>query len=112
MKKILFMLFFIGQSIFGQHVENDTIMNTQEIQQFQPDRKLLNAELWTRVSPNRFECRFLRLAVELRGYQYHLVEMDGNKRILISSSDYKVITNAILKLTLNETPNFSAIGME
>ena len=70
------------------------------LEAFSPDKRLLNEEIWQRVSVNRFECDFLRLAVELSGNEYLLYEMDGNKRLLIRHEQYSMISKAIAKLTL------------
>jgi hypothetical protein len=83
---------------------------TNVVEAFSPNRKLLNAELWKRVSVNRFECGFLRLAVELKNYEYVLIEMDGNKRILAQDEQYSVISRAIVRLTLNSTPNLTGFS--
>lgn len=80
-----------------------------EVEAFAPARPLLNKQLWNRVTVNRFECPFLRLAVELKDMHYILMEMDGDKRIIIKNPHYDVITKAIMKLTLNSRPNLSGI---
>lgn len=76
---------------------------------FVPHPNLLNEELWTRVSAYRFECEFLRLAVEFRDHNYVLVEMDGEQRELAKSIDYELIKNKIVELTLNTRPKFNTI---
>ena len=81
-----------------------------EIEAFSPNEKLLNTELWKRVSVNRFVCGFLRLAVELKNNEYVLLEMDGRKRILAQNRQYSGISNAIVRLTLNSTPNLTGIS--
>lgn len=112
MRTILILFYLFAYSVSAQNIENDTINKPIEVQEFQPDQKLLDARIWNRVSPNRFECSFLRLAVELRDFKYHLIEMDGNKRNLISSMNYKDISNAIVNLTLNERANLSGTKLE
>ena len=76
------------------------------IEAFSPNEKLLNKDIWQRVSVNRFECVFLRLAVELNNNEYLLFEMDGNKRLLIKNEEYSVISKAIASLTLRTCPYF------
>ena len=75
---------------------------------FVPHPNLLNEELWTRVSAYRFECEFLRLAVEFRDHNYVLVEMDGEQRELAKSINYELIKNKIVELTLNTRPEFES----
>ena len=88
-----------------------TSIENNEIEAFSPNRKLLNTELWKRVTVNRFECGFLRLAVELKNNEYVLIEMDGNKRLLAKDERYSVISNAIARLTLNSTPNLTGFSI-
>ncbi len=73
---------------------------------FHPDLRLLNTSVWQRVTANRFECDFLRLAVEWRNKQYWLLEMDGQKRLLSRHECYSVISHVIVHLTLRQTPNW------
>lgn len=75
---------------------------------FVPHLNLLNEEIWTRVSAYRFECEFLRLAVEFRDHNYVLVEMDGEQRELAKSINYELIKNKIVELTLNTRPEFES----
>ena len=77
-----------------------------DIEAFQPDVKLLNTSLWNRVTANRFECEFLRLAVELRNSEYWLLEMDGHKCLLARDKNYLVISQVITHLTLRVSPNW------
>ena len=72
---------------------------------FVPHPRLLDTERWTRVSTYRFECEFLRLAVEFRDHSYILLEMDGEHRVLARSIDYNKISQRIIELTLNPRPN-------
>ena len=72
---------------------------------FVPHPRLLDQTRWTRVSTYRFECEFLRLAVEFKDHSYVLMEMDGEKRILARSIDYNQITNRIIELTIRPRPN-------
>jgi hypothetical protein len=76
------------------------------IEAYCPDEKLLNKDIWQRVSVNRFACAFLRLAVELKNNEYLLFEMDGNKRLLIKHEEFSVISKAIVSLTLRTCPLF------
>lgn len=85
---------------------NRTKLNTAT---FVPHPNLLNDEIWTRVSAYRFECEFLRLAVEFRDHNYVLMEMDGEQRELAKSIDYELIKNMIVELTLNTRPKFNTI---
>lgn len=70
---------------------------------FAPNDKLLIQEIWKRVDEYRFECEFLRLAVEYRNQEYLLIEMDGNHRILARDVHYSVISDRILELTLKNS---------
>lgn len=87
----------------------DKVVNTIEVHRKEKganyslvvNRKLVNSDIWQRVSNNRFECKFLRLAVEIRNNQYFLIEMDGDKLVLAHDFDYNNIRNEIEKLTLN-----------
>ncbi len=111
--KVMFILFCLSiSSLFGQTVAKDSIVESQEILEFQPVKNLFDESRWTRVSANRFECRFLRLAVELKDFQYHLIQMDGDKKTLISHESYKVITKVIINLTLNGRANLGLHDME
>ena len=74
---------------------------------FVPHSNLLNNDLWKRVSEFRFECEYLRLAVEFRDHSYLLLEMDGEKRILAKSINYNVISGKIIELTLNPRPSLN-----
>ena len=76
----------------------------QEFYSFKPSEKLLNEEIWTRVSNTRFECNFLRLAVEYQDFEYVLYEMDGPKRELSRAPDYKTIATEIAMNTVRNTP--------
>lgn len=73
---------------------------------FVPHPRLLQEHRWTRVSTYRFECPFLRLAVEFKDHNYVLMEMDGEKRVLAKNINYEIITRKIMELTLNSQPNF------
>ena len=114
MKPLLsFILIIVVSSIYSQErlkQANDTTftkLNTyEEVEAFQPHVKLLNTSIWNRVSANRFECDFLRLAVELRNHEYWLLEMDGQKRLLARHEQYAVISHVIVHLTLRRTPNW------
>ena len=67
---------------------------------FIPHLKLAQKMLWERVSMYRFECAYLRLAVEWQEKEYVLLEMDGEKKELTRSKDFKDIQLVITKLTL------------
>ena len=108
----LFLILVVLSSISQERLEqlNDTI-NTKskgdnDIEAFQPDVKLMNTSIWKRVTANRFECEFLRLAVELKNNEYWLLEMDGNKRLLARHEHYSVISQVIVNLTLRRSPNW------
>lgn len=75
-------------------------IKTKMRKRFKPDRKLTNKNIWYRISLYRFECGFLRLAVEWQDKEYVLYEMDGAKRELARSKDYSDIEKVIVKLTL------------
>ncbi|WP_242093915.1 hypothetical protein [Aestuariivivens sediminicola] len=81
-----------------------TKQGQQEFYSFKPSKKLLNEEIWTRVSNTRFECNFLRLAVEYQDYEYVLYEMDEPKRELSRAPDYKTIGEEIAMNTFRVTP--------
>ena len=72
---------------------------------FIPHPRLMDRDRWTRVSTYRFECHFLRLAVEFKDHSYVLMEMDGQKRILARSINYNEISQKIIELTLNPRPS-------
>jgi len=80
---------------------------TDTIYNFTPHRKLKSKEIWSRVSELRFECSFLRLAVEWRDFEYVLIEMDGDKRELARNRNYEIISKVIVKLTLRSIPKIS-----
>ena len=67
---------------------------------FIPHLKLAQKMLWERVSMYSFECAYLRLAVEWQEKEYVLLEMDGEKKELTRSKDFKDIQLVITKLTL------------
>ena len=73
---------------------------------FHPDLRLLNTSVWQSVTPYRFECSVLRLAVEWRNNAYWLMEMDGQKRLLAHHKHYAVISHVIVYLTLRRSPNW------
>ena len=74
---------------------------------FTPPIKLLNKELWNRVSNIRFECNFLRLAVEYQDFEYVLFEMDGLKRELSRAREYRIIGEEIAINTFRFPSNSS-----
>jgi hypothetical protein len=67
---------------------------------FVPPKKLQNKEIWTRVSNTRFECKFLRLAVEYENFEFILYEMDGKKRELCRASKYSILAHGIARSTV------------
>lgn len=71
---------------------------------FQPPKSLQDKSRWKRISDVRFECGFLRLAVEYREFEYVLLEMDGDKRVLEKSPKYTDIAREISRLTLRSSP--------
>ena len=75
---------------------------------FTPPSKLLNKDIWERVSHTRFECHFLRLAVEYQDVEYVLYEMDEPKRELSRASDYRTIAKEIAINTIRDTPYFGS----
>lgn len=103
---ILAVIIFFSQEISGQI--NDTIKTkshvNNDVEEFLPNTKLLNKSIWHRVTANRFECEYLRLAVELRNKEYWLLEMDGKKRLLARHEKYSIISHVISKLTLRSPP--------
>ena len=107
----IFLYFVVINSFSQERIEqvNDTINKTSktndDVEAFQPDVKLLNKSIWNRVSANRFECEYLRLAVELRNNEYWLLEMDGDRRLLARHKQYSIISNVIVQLTLRSSPN-------
>lgn len=117
MIKYLLMMYFLI-FVFGVNAQRtsestvkvvDEIVINEATYSFVPVKKLQNREIWQRVSEYRFECGFLRLAIEWDNGEYVLLEMDGGKRELQRDRSYKVSTKMILKLTLNSVPNFSQI---
>lgn len=110
LKLLLLVLIIWSSNLFAQSKDSLVDQNTIVVQEFEPDRSLLDTFRWTRVTPNRYECSFLRLAVELKDFKYFLIEMDGNKRVLISSESYSIIRQAIMKLTLRTSPNLSVFS--
>ena len=109
-KLLLLLSLLCMNTLFSQVRDSVSNQNVMEIQEFEPHRKLLDSERWKRVSPNRFECSFLRLAVELKNFKYYLIEMDGKKKTLIAHKNYGIISKAIIQLTLRSTPNFSTFS--
>jgi hypothetical protein len=104
MKLLLTLLLFLGTfNIVSQEStekanrsKSITSNLNNEIEAFSPDKRLLNEDIWQRVSVNRFECKLLRLAVELGNDEYLLMEMDGNKRLLFKHKQYSSVSKAIM----------------
>lgn len=116
MKKIciIFTLLYCAAS-YSQETDAiaDNSLFANSIKEFVPNiytrdwpRKLKNQSIWRHVAENRFECPFLKLAVEWDGVNYHLIETEGGKRIMCTNSNYSSISSKIVELTLNSTPNF------
>jgi hypothetical protein len=72
---------------------------------FTPPLKLLNKKIWERVSHTRFECHYLRLAVEYQDSEYVLYEMDGAKRELSRAREYSTIGREIAFNTFRVSPD-------
>jgi len=115
MSKYFFVIAFVffvfsvnAQETYESNTKGGNVVDmNKSAYSFVPVKKLQNSELWQRVSEYRFECVFLRLAVEWDNFEYVLLEMDGRKRVLARDRNYAVITQMIIKLTLNEVPNLS-----
>ena len=106
-KLLLLLSVLCVNTLHSQVRDSLSTQNIVEIQEFEPHRRLLDSYRWKRVSPNRFECSFLRLAVELKNFNYYLIEMDGDKRVLFVDKDYGIISQKIINLTLRSAPSFS-----
>jgi hypothetical protein len=99
---MLFSISMCARKKEKKKMKKENVITNAEISSFAPNKKLLNQEIWTRVSENRFECNYLRLAVELRNFAYILKEMDGKEHILAIEFNYYYIRNKILELTLRK----------
>jgi hypothetical protein len=110
MKKLLFMcVIMYATSSFSQKSDVSKLTNDivkKDAYTFVPPIKLLNKDLWNRVSNTRFECSFLRLAVEYQDFEYVLYEMDEPKRELSRSPEYRIIGQEIGLNTVRRSPNF------
>jgi len=110
MKNLLFIcLFLIAFTSFSQEstfIHKTKIANS-EAYSFIPPIKLLNKEIWNRVANTRFECNFLRLAVEYKNNEYVLYQMDGNKLELSRASEYNILGNEIAMNTFSVSSGFS-----
>lgn len=113
--KLIFPLFFwilFSNDVYGQDTIEQPQSSASKIEfnytnpSFVPHRNLMNTDLWKRVGNNRFECEYLRLAVEFRDHTYVLIEMDGEERIMARSINYNRISSKIIELTLNSRPSF------
>ena len=96
-------------NLFAQNSNENKLLKDlvkEEYYTFVPSKELLNSEIWTRVSNTRFECNFLRLAVEYQDFEYVLYEMDEPKRELSRAPEYHIIRNEITLNTLRSSPNF------
>ena len=92
---------------FSQKPNNSKLLKDlvrEEAYTFVPSKELLNKGIWNRVSNTRFECNFLRLAVEYQDFEYVLYEMDEPKRELSRASKYHIIANEIVTNTLRSSP--------
>jgi len=111
---IVFLLLYCVVSYTQEaYVIADNSLFSNSVKEFVPNvytrdwpRKLKNQRIWKHVAENRFECPFLKLAVEWDGVNYHLIETEGGKRILCTNYKYSMISSKIVELTLNSTPNF------
>jgi len=112
MKNLLFLCAILyATSSFSQEIKHPKTSKKNEVKQaysFLPPAKLLNKEIWTRVSNTRFECNYLRLAVEYQNFEYILLEMDGEKRELTRAPKYKIIGEKIAMNTFMVPPNYSS----
>ncbi|MCK5443633.1 MAG: hypothetical protein KAJ23_17240 [Maribacter sp.] len=96
-------------SSFSQSLKHPKTSKKNAVEQayaFVPPTKLLNKEIWTRVSNTRFECKFLRLAVEYQNFEFILFEMDGGKRELSRAPEYKILGEEIAMNTFGVSPNY------
>jgi hypothetical protein len=110
---VIILLLFLSLSVTSQ--DTDSLKTKAEIQKeisistysFIPDKRLLNKYIWKRVSEYRFECAFLKLAVEFdkHTHDYVLLEMEGGKREIFRDIHYELVSQVICRLTLNITPN-------
>ena len=75
--------------------------STKAVYSFAPNNKLSNEKIWDRVSEYRFECAFLKLAIEYHNNVYFLSEMEGEKRLLARDIQFTTIVEEIANLTLN-----------
>ena len=92
---------------FAQKATNHNslkLLAKEEAYTFVPPIKLLNTDLWTRVSNTRFECHFLRLAVEYQGFEFVLYEIDEPKRELSRAAEYHIIAQEIALNTVRSSP--------
>ena len=87
--------------------ESSKLLTIEEAYTFVPPKKLLNKEIWTRVSNTRFECNFLRLAVEYLDFEYVLFEMDDLKRELSRAREYHIIGEEIAINSFRVSSNFT-----
>ena len=109
MKSLLLICVLLGT--FTSFSQESTAVHKSKIADakmysFIPPIKLLNKEIWTRVADTRFECEFLRLAVEYQNNEFVLFEMDGNKLELSRASEYKIIGDEIAVNTFSVSPGF------
>lgn len=106
---LLICLLLCAFTSFSQEstVIHKTKIANNEAYSFIPPTKLLNKEIWSRVANTRFECNFLRLAVEYQNSEYILYQMDGNKLELSRASEYKIIGEEIAMNTFSVSPAFS-----
>ncbi|MCK5442801.1 MAG: hypothetical protein KAJ23_13000 [Maribacter sp.] len=96
-------------SSFSQNLKQTKSSKKNAVNQeytFVPPKKLQNKEIWTRVSNTRFECNFLRLAVEYKNFEFILYEMDGEKRELSRASKYSILSKEIAMNTVRVSPNY------
>ena len=93
---------FVSIILFTQKTSNNHFQEETKCslkgydESFEPDRKLLNEDIWTRVCFYRFECKALQLAVEWENHEYVLMELNGGGCILARDKKYANIARAII----------------
>ena len=108
-------LVIVGLWIFNLGYEQDGEGTSKRIDSLPvfatpiPNNNLSDNLVWKRVSEYRYECEFLRFAVEYKSNAYALYELDEPKRLLVKSESYKDITREIVKLTININPRLNWI---
>jgi hypothetical protein len=75
-------------------------LKTLKKNRFTPNDDLQNKTIWKRVALHRFECNYLKLAIEFDDPDYVLYAMNGPKEALFQSVDFALIRQKITNLTL------------